>query len=165
MGWGFPGPDPPPGTYREWEPDGRIHQRNWTRDFTAFLWTDLANAGDFAAADSRLTGIHRAAYLSNQYIDEDGIAVGTLQSHEVLLPAAYDNGDGTYSGWWEGTSQGKTWHGDVDLGFPFYEMNFAFKGVMHGKGLFKGMTLYTTISVANAIEFGFEIQGYILDRT
>jgi hypothetical protein len=105
--------------------------------------------------------------LGNQYEDEAGILIGTLRSKEVLLPAAYELADGTYSGWWVGTSHGKTWHGDVDLGPPFGYMNFAFKGVMQGMGVFKGMKLVTTISVANAAPdangFRFEIQGYILN--
>lgn len=167
MGWGFPGA--PYGDPKIWEPDNREHIRGWQRDFDAFLWTNLDEAGNFAETDPRLTGTHTTTWIINQYYvegDEDDVGVGTLLSREQLLPTAYyDEASDTYTGWWEGVSRGKTWRGDINFGFPFYDMYFAFKTVLIGKGEFQGMKLMQTISIANAIEFGFEIQGYILDRT
>jgi hypothetical protein len=163
-GFGIPGDDPLPGTYRMWWPDGREHVRSWTRDFTAFTWSeDYPFPGP---PDPRFTGINRETYVGNQYRDSDGILIGTLKSEVVLLPTEYDNGDGTYSGWWEGTGHGKTWHGDVEIP-PFGYMNFAFKTVLQGKGVFKGMITYLTISVENFVTSsnGFEVQGYVLDTT
>jgi hypothetical protein len=161
-------PQPPTGDPKIWEPNGREHTRRFQRDFLAFLWTDLAaaDAWDFDATDDMLTGIHRTTWITNQYYDEDEVGIGTLVSKEQLLPTAYYNeATDTYSGWWEGTSQGKTWHGDAPFGV-FGEMYFAFKGVMHGKGVFKGMKLMVTVSVANAMASGgFEVQGVILDTT
>ena len=56
--------------------------------------------------------------------------------------------------------------GDVEIP-PFGYMNFAFKTVLQGKGVFKGMKAFLTVSVENFVNSpnGFEVQGYVLDTT
>ena len=143
------------------------------RNFYPTIWV-----GDDSDPDPRLTWTSPIADGENYcrftmivdattYIPNDPMSPldGVIMSKEILRPGAYwDAGTGTWTGWWETYSWGKLWLDFANQG-PFGPQYYEFHKVMYGRGVFQGLKLVYTVSVANVIETDFEIQGYLIDMT